>query len=228
MTDYLTIYRDHAAAYDKLVSAEDCDHQLLPAIERLCPLASASVLEVGTGTGRISRLLVGQGARLVGFDFSPAMLAVAHDHLGNSAALAQADARNLPLAPRWADLAIAGWVFGHMTRWFSDRWQSTIGQALDEMARVLKPGAAQIVIETLGTGRTEPAAPNEALAAYYSWLESVRGFQRVTLRTDLCFDDVEQAAQLTGFFFGSAFADQVRQQRWSRVPECTGLWWKRL
>src|SRR5260221_1701047 len=104
MTDYLTIYRDHAADYDKLVSAEDCDHQLLPAIERLCPLATASVLEVGAGTGRLSRLLVGQDARLVGFDLSPGMLALARAHLCESAVLVQADARQLPVSPGWADL----------------------------------------------------------------------------------------------------------------------------
>jgi len=226
--DFVTIYRDHAADYDRLVNAEDCDQHLLPTIEQLCPLVGASALDVGAGTGRVSRLIAQRAARLVSIDLSAAMLAVARDHLGSRASLAQADGRQLPVSSGWADLAVAGLVFGHMTIWFPDRWQESIAQALDDMARALKPRGTLIVIETLGTGFTQPAAPNEHLGAYYKWLENVRGFNRVTLRTDYCFADPEQAAQITGFFFGSAFADQVRREHWSRVPECTGLWWKRL
>src|SRR5258706_35625 len=116
--DFAKIYRERAQEYDRLVSAEDCDHQLLPTLERLCPLPGISVLEVGPGTGRISRLLTGRGVRLFGFDLSSGMLRVARDHRGNTAFLAQADGQYLPAASGWADLALAGWVFGHMIRWF--------------------------------------------------------------------------------------------------------------
>lgn len=226
--DFVKIYREHATEYDRLVNAEDCDQQLLPTIAQLCPLHGTAALDVGAGTGRVSRLLAAGGARLASFDLSPAMLAVARDHLSQmGAVLAQADGRQLPIRSAWADIAVAGWVFGHMTAWMADRWQTTIGQAFDEMARALKPGGTLIIIETMGTGHTEPAAPSEGLAAYYTWMENARGFNRVTLRTDYRFADVETAAQVTGFFFGSAFADQVRRERWTRVPECTGLWWKR-
>src|SRR5271157_1292552 len=138
--DYATIYRNHADDYDQMVNVEDCDHQIWPAIERSCPAATGSVLEVGAGTGRLSRLLVEHGARLFAFDLSAAMLAVARHHLGPHSALAQADGRVLPAANGWADLAIAGWVFGHMRSWFPEYWRESVTQALDEMRRVLKPG----------------------------------------------------------------------------------------
>ncbi len=80
-TDYESIYRERAADYDRLVSAEDCDGNLLPAIERVTPLAGANVVEVGVGTGRVTRLLVSKGALVIGFDRSEAMLAIARRRL---------------------------------------------------------------------------------------------------------------------------------------------------
>ena len=231
--DQESIYAEHAAEYDALVSAEDCDGHLLPAIEAIAPLTGASVLEVGAGTGRITRLLVGRAARIVGVDRSPAMLAVARRHLealgsGTPWELRCEDARDLAVPVGWADVALAGWVFGHFRTWFEARWRADVGRALANMERALKPGGALILIETLGTGREDPAPPSAALAEYFAWLEAEHGLARVGIRTDYLFPDVETAAAITGFFFGHAFGERVRREGWRRVPECTGLWWKRV
>ncbi len=229
--DYRAIYRGHAAEYDELVGAEDCERNLLPAIERVHPLAVASVLEVGVGTGRIARLVVEKAARLIAIEPEPAMLEVARRHLERSSGAAwelhRADARNLPVGSGVADVAIAGWVFGHLRDWFRADWREQIGLALGEMTRVLKPGGSTIVIETLGTGTDRPAPPSAELAEYYGWLEVERGMRRDVFRTDYQFADVETAARVTGFFFGDEFAERVRAHGWTRVPECTGLWWRR-
>ena len=95
------------------------------------------------------------------------------------------------------------------------------------MDQALRPGGAVAIIETLGTGETEPAAPTPGLADYYDWLEKERGFQREVLRTDYVFPDVDTAASVTGCFFGPEFAERVRAERWTRIPECTGLWSRR-
>ena len=44
-----------ATAYDLLVSAEDCDGALPPALNDIRSLAGANVVEVGAGTGRLTR-----------------------------------------------------------------------------------------------------------------------------------------------------------------------------
>jgi hypothetical protein len=102
-------------------------------------------------------------------------------------------------------------------------WQAHVARALGEMRRALRPRAALVVIETLGTGSETPAPPNPALAEYYAWLEA-RGFTRSAIRTDYQFASVDEAASVCGFFFGDAFAQRVRTNGWARVPECTGIW----
>jgi hypothetical protein len=84
-----------------------------------------------------------------------------------------------------------------------------------------------VIIETLGTGETTPRPPAAHLEEYYSWLENDRGFAKQVLRTDYQFSDSDTAARATEFFFGTEFAVRVREEGWARVPECTGLWWRR-
>jgi len=231
MVDHQRIYAERAEDYDRLVAVEDCDGRLLPAIRDLVSLEGASALEVGVGTGRVTRLLVAAGARVVGCEPAEAMLAVAKKNLAGLTAgaveLSCCRAQDFEIPAGAFHLAIAGWVFGHFVTWFALGWREEIGAALDRMLAGLRPGGALVIIETLGTGATVPRPPNDALAGYYDWLERERGFARVELRTDYLFADVEEAARVTGGFFGDVFAQLVLRERWVRVPECTGLWWRR-
>ncbi|HWM88558.1 MAG TPA: class I SAM-dependent methyltransferase, partial [Kofleriaceae bacterium] len=214
--------------YDRLVSAEDADRRLLPAISALVQLDGARVLEVGVGTGRVTELLVGAGARVVGYEPATAMLEVARRKLerfgDHGCELRALPVQEMDVPDGAFDLAIAGWVLGHFVEWFAPRWREEIGAALDRMDAALVPGGVLVIIETLGTGQTEPAPPTPGLADYYEWLERERGFRRSAIRTDYVFPDADTAASVTGAFFGAEFADRVRAQGWARVPECTGVW----
>jgi ubiquinone/menaquinone biosynthesis C-methylase UbiE len=224
------VYERRAREYELLVSAEDCDGNLIRELERIVRLRGSRVLEVGVGTGRITRQLIAVVAHLDGFDRAKPMLEIARRKLAEVApsgwTLSCADARDLPIESSSFDVALAGWVFGHFRHWMPDNWRAAIGLALSEMERGLVEGGTSIIIETLGTGSSVPSAPNEALAQYYTWLEE-RGFTRNSIRTDYDFPDVRTAAEVTGVFFGSDFADRVHRERWARIPECTGVWWKR-
>jgi SAM-dependent methyltransferase len=215
---YQRIYRERAEDYDRLIAAEDADRHLLPAIEEVAPRLER-VLDVGAGTGRITRLLAARGAEVLAIDRSIAMLRIAQRHRAG-ATLAVADAAALPVAGGWANAAIAGWVLGHQRSWNPDGWRSSMARCLDEMDRALAPGGVAIVIETLGTGVETPRV-SSGLADYHRWLEEERGFARRELRTDYLFASEEEARSLCGFFFGDAVAVRGR-----RVPECTGLWWR--
>lgn len=228
MTDYHAIYDQHAEAYDRMVRAEDCDGRLGPALAALVPLQGAHAVEVGVGTGRVTELLLERGCRVTGFDAAPAMLEVAERRLGRWApgrcTLQVADARRLPVASGQAELAVAGWVFGHLRSWEPEGWRAQIGACIAELMRALRPGGTALVIETLGTGTERPGAPRPELAEYYAWLESAHGFTRTEIPTDYGFASAEEAARATAFFFGEAFAERIRTRGSARIPEWTGLW----
>ena len=229
--DHRRVYAGQADAYERLVSAEDADRRLLPALSAHVDLEGAQVLELGAGTGRVTELLLAAGARVVGCEPAAAMLDVARRRLARFPAdrceLHLATAQELVAPVARFDLAIAGWVLGHFVEWYPASWRDEIGGVLDKMEGALRPSGMVAIIETLGTGETEPAPPTPGLADYYAWLEQERGFHRTALRTDYAFPDVETAASVSGAFFGDRFAERVRAESWKRIPECTGLWSRR-
>jgi len=229
---YQTIYAQHAWAYDELIAAEDCEHNLLPAIRSICHPKGLRALDIGAGTGRCSRLLLASGVDHVTVtDASTAMLEVAQGHLereysGSNRSrwsITQADASTLPFPDASFDLAVAGWVYGHTIKWQPDTWQAAIVAAVAEARRVLTPQGRLIVFETLGTAKTEPAPPNEGMREYYALLQA-QGFRQTVLATDYQFADLDTAVRVCGFFFGQTKADRIREHGWARVPEWTGMW----
>ena len=231
--DQRQIYEERARDYHRLVSREDCDGNLLPAIEAIRPLKGASVVEVGAGTGRLTALMARAGARVQAVEPAADMRYEGQAQLKalglppGSWSLSDGTGADLPQEDESADLVIAGWVFGHLRTWHPETWRREIASCLDEMSRVLGHGGALVIIETLGTCVDAPAPPNDDLAEYYAWLEEERGMKREVISTDYAFADVGEAAELIGFFFGEARAAQVRSRGQARVPEFTGLWWTR-
>lgn len=229
MDHFLQIYRHQAAAYQRLIAAEDADGQLLPALQAITPLVGKRVLDLGSGTGRIPLLLRGMGCEVVAVDLHQAML-VEHGkqmRLGTGNwRLLQADLRELPITAVWADVVTAGWAIGHFVGWYPDDWRAQVDHALAAMRRAAKPGGTLIILETLGTGVQQPGPPSQGLAAYYAYLEE-QGFVRHEISTDYQFASVDEAVDLCRFFFGDELAARVQASGQPRVPEWTGIWSKK-
>ena len=68
----------------------------------------------------------------------------------------------------------------------SPRWEEPIRRALQEVNRIVKPGGAIVLVETLGTMREEPYAP-EQFAVFFDYLEQRLGYRRTAIRTDYRF-----------------------------------------
>jgi ubiquinone/menaquinone biosynthesis C-methylase UbiE len=230
MPTFEEIYAAHAEAYDALVQREDYEGHLLPALAGIARLRGARVVELGAGTGRLTRLIAPLAQEIRAYDASAHMLGVARLRLVSTGLtnweLGVADNKRLPVEDRAADVAIAGWCLGHAVDWFPESWRDEIGAALDEMARVLRPGGTAITLETMTTGSQTAAPPTEGLAEYYRWLETERGFTGISIRTDYRFESLDEAERLTCFFFGAELADRVRHARWTILPESTGVWWR--
>ena len=231
MEHFQAIYAARAAEYHQMIAAEDLDGRLLPAIERVASLRGKRVIDLGTGTGRLPLLLGDQAAQLVGLDLHRDMLrqhAAQRQRQAGRWALVQGDMRRLPFRSAWADVVTAGWAIGHLRSWFAADWQTHIASVVDEMHRVVAPGGALIILETLSTGSLTPAPPSPGLAEYYDWLEQAWGFSRETIATDYRFASVDEAIARTEFFFGADLAAKIRAQGWARLPEWTGVWGKSI
>lgn len=99
---------------------------------------AARILDVGTGTGRISVPLLKHGADLVGCDLSPKMLRrMVEKH--SAARLAQADASRLPFPAALFDAALTVHVLHLIHPW---------REALREIRRVLVPGGVYLNVRT--------------------------------------------------------------------------------
>ncbi len=225
MDHFIEIYRNRATDYHRMISPEDVDGNLLPAIERVTPLDGRRVLDLGSGTGRLPLLFGARPAQVVALDLHANMLRE-HNRRRGGWDLLQADIRGLPLPAASFQVVTAGWAIGHLVGWYGPDWPAQIGRALAEMHRVAAPGAGLVIMETLGTGSLSPAPPAEGLAQYYAWLEGEWGFTRQEIPTDYQFDSVTEAIAHTRFFFGEELAAKIETNGWSRLPEWTGVWGK--
>lgn len=230
MDHFIKIYTHQATEYHTMGLAEDVEGNLLPALERVAPVKGKRVLDLGTGTGRLPLLFGHQPAQMVGLDLHWDMLREHRQQRGQQHGawgLVQGDMRCLPFPSGWADVITAGWSIGHFTGWYPDDWKQQVGAVLNEMHRLVRPGGALIIIETLTTGSTTPAPPSEHLGQYYAWLEDEWGFTRQEISTDFQFDSAETAVAHMEFFFPE-LAAPIREQDWARVPEWTGVWGRQL
>lgn len=222
------VYEAHADQYERLVRREDYQNNLLAAIETYSPLDGIDVVELGAGTGRLTRLLAPSVRSIKAFDSSAHMLEVAETSLREMRLTnwetGVADHRRVPVPDQSADLVISGWSFCYLAVWGGAGWQSALQAGLDEINRILRPGGRILIIESLGTG-TEKPRPPEHLEGYFGWLAGA-GFERGWTRTDYRFESLDEAAELSTFFFGEQMGQEVREKNWVILPECTGIWWK--
>lgn len=229
MPEQSEIYSHHAQEYERLIVKEDYKGNLLPAIQALCSVEELIVADIGSGTGRFIRMLQPYTKWIFGLDISIPMLNVAKKHLFQQPisnwCLAAADNRSLPLCSDSVDFAISGWSYGHATVWYEDRWREEIEPSVQELLRIVRPGGTAMIFETMGTGVDEPGPPTKTLKAYYAFLVQEFGFKQSILETDYRFDSLQEAEEVSRFFFGDEMGDKVRERNWVILPEWTGMWW---
>lgn len=229
MPDHPEIYRSQAEQYEALVSHEDYQEHILPAIQAILPLKGLNIVEMGAGTGRLTCQFAPLARFIHALDISAHMLRVAIAKLHPSGLenwhAAVCDHRHLPIKDKSADLVISGWSLCYLFVDNPNTWQEELNQALIEIHRILRAGGTLILLETLGTGFEQPEPPAELLP-YYAFLKA-HGFQQTWIRTDYRFENFVQAQNLARFFFGDNMPEKIQTSaRGVILPECTGIWWR--
>ncbi len=98
---------------------------------------NAVILDLGTGTGFLARIILKNGFNVLGLDLSKNMLAVAKKKAPETF-LVRGDAENIPLKDSSVDLIVSRWVLWTLPH----PWE-----ALEEIVRVLKPDGRVILCD---------------------------------------------------------------------------------
>lgn len=224
------IYQTEGDRYEALIAREDYQGNIVKTLDEIVRVEGLDVLDLGAGTGRLAVMLAPRTKSMQAFDMSEEMLRVCRSRLEASGLsnwqVQVADHRSIPVPDHSADLVVSGWSVAYLCVWNPETWKDELEKWLGEMKRILKPGSFVVLFESLGTGNEIPVKL-EHLKGYYPWLEKA-GFQHIWIRTDYKFESLEEAVELSSFFFGEELGTRVRKNEWVILPECTGIWWKQV
>ena len=224
------IYQSEGDRYEALISREDHQGNIPRAIDEIIEVDDLDIFDLGAGTGRLALLLARRAKSIRAFDASAEMLRVCRDRLIASGLtnwrVNVADHRQLPVQDHSADLVVSGWSVSYLAVWDQENGKAELDKWFIEMKRILRGGAMIILLESLGTGNEAPIRL-EHVESTYRWLDD-NGFQNRWIRTDYQFESVEEATDLAGFFFGEAMTAQILEKQSRILPECTGIWWRKV
>jgi ubiquinone/menaquinone biosynthesis C-methylase UbiE len=224
------IYQSEADRYEALVSHEDYQGNIPRAIDEIINVDGFDIIDLGAGTGRLTLILAPRARSIRAFDSSAEMLRVCRERLIASGLsnwqVDVADHRNLPVEDHSVDVVVSGWSVSYLAVWNPEQANQELEKWLFEMRRVLRKDGMIILFESLGTGNESPMRL-EHVETTYRWLDD-NGFQNKWIRTDYQFESIEEAEDLSRFFFGAELGDKVQQNNWVILPECTGMWWKEV
>ncbi len=230
MPDNKTVYAHHGNEYEALIAREDYQGNIPRAIDEIINGDGLDILDLGAGTGRLTLMLAPRARSIQAFDVSAEMLRVCREKLLKSGLsnwqVDVADHRQLPVQDHSADLVVSGWSVNYLAVWNPGHASQELDKWLAEMRRVLRKDGMIILFETLGTGSETPIRV-KPVESTYDWLDA-NGFQTRWIRTDYQFESLDEAEYLARFFFGDELGDRVKQNTWVILPECTGVWWKKL
>jgi len=142
-------FAGHAEVWDQIRSLHVAESEVERAIERTLSGALGTLIDVGTGTGRMIELFGPRASHAIGIDRSSDMLRLARVKLeaaGIQSSLRQGDMYALPLADGSADSIIIHQVL---------HYAHSPAVAIAEAARVLAPGGTLLIVDFAAHEREE-------------------------------------------------------------------------
>jgi ubiquinone/menaquinone biosynthesis C-methylase UbiE/DNA-binding transcriptional ArsR family regulator len=147
----------NAVLWDQIRALHIADSEVERALQDLMPMKPVdTLLDIGTGTGRMIEVLGDRALRSIGIDLSREMLSVARANLERAglktAQVRQGDLYQLPVPRASVDVAVMHQVLHYL---------EDPHDAITETARVLKPGGLLLIADfdqhTVGSLREEHA-----------------------------------------------------------------------
>jgi SAM-dependent methyltransferase len=152
---------DPARSFDRAAAEYERTRPDYPdaVLERLPLPADATVLDVGAGTGKLTRVLARRYARVIAVEPLDGMRAILQRVVPEAEALA-GRAEEIPLPDTSVDAVFAGQAF----HWFAT------DEAMAEIARVVRPGGVFCLIWNEGDAARETPLPQP----YLDYLDELR------------------------------------------------------
>ena len=152
------------------------------------------VLEVGCGTGGVTRLLLRRDCEVIGIDGEPSMLAVAEQKLGDALQKGQLDLRHLSViemdrvfAEESFDCLVCCLLLSELSRPEQD-------YALDQFCRILRPGGHAIIADEV-----LPPATHQRLLYFLHRVPTSAATFLLTQTTTRRANDVPKELLVRGF-----------------------------
>ena len=232
LPDYDALFANQAEKYDRFVTAEDFQGNLLQTLKQYGHLnREQAVADLGTGTGRIAFLVAPIVRHVYGIEPVGGMRLVAESkklRLGvKNIDFLPGEHKDIPLPDHSMDLIIEGWAFLKAFNSTYPEWRSEFDAIVPEMKRILRPHAAVILIETMGSLHIWDEVPARTVMLY-DYFEKELGLNKSIIRTDYKFSSTDEAVDLGTFFFGDAIGAEIQQIGNAVVPEATAIWHGRL
>lgn len=143
----LAYFQEIATQWDDLRANYFDESVILKALEHAPLDKTQTAVDIGTGTGFVAAGLAPLAQRVIGIDFSEAMLTVAREnmqHLGlTNVEFRCGPMENLPLEDHCADATFANMALHHAP---------DPQAAIREMARVVKPGGRVVITDAVRHG----------------------------------------------------------------------------
>ena len=225
------IYGALGGLYDRMKAFEDPDDALMGEIGRIHSVVGADVVELGCGTGYLTRKLAGTARSVRAYDSSGHMVRVARrlcarTGVGNCT-FAVADHRSIPIENAVADIVVGAWTILSLVvaTWEND-WQKELDRCVAEARRLLRSGGAVMVVETANLCGELPDGQiwHPKRRDFLAYLEDHHGFLKTYFRREWRYQSVRQAARLTSLFHGRWVARAIRRSRVPAVTESVGIW----
>jgi len=214
--DWNRLYSEFADVYDEWASVAHVPNPV-DVIAQRWPLAGATVVDVGSGTGTSTFELAAHDADVLGVEPNAAMRALAEARAASAdarATFAAGSATALPLGDGLADIVTC------ITTVFSPP-EEVVPAFVAEAERVLRPAGTIVVLTTppgwYGGDLRDVAAGGSDYEERLDDLLASAGFDSFDFATTQAFGTVERAVETYGFVFGAAAIEHLRQRRQTTV-----------